>query len=1191
MAAAIGRALLEHRQLVDASTVEELLASYGDLLARDEQRDALAEPAATMAALRRVRTAGGATPSGGGTAGIARRVVREVRHVALVHLRIGGVEGLGLLAGRGAVTRELASLRATLDGIAYKHGAIWSWLDDRTALAVVGLLANPSRAAEDAAKLAVDVHEFLAGRSDDLGVSVTAAIGLVRGIASGERDEQGHLVEHALEPPASEIAAELGAHTPLGSTWVAGGVQRLVRHAYQWDDVPALPLDGFGRDNLPNHLRIHALVRPLTSDERHAELALAPSDLVGREAERAELLAAYQRAVQDLAHVGEGTTAAPRVARARDGVRGELVAHVVVGEMGIGKTALVRAFVHDLGDEVGSFTVECSPVSIDLPYAVVADLVRVVTELHPEATLDEAHEAVRRTLRVRPGRADRIVERLSRLVTHADDDLQDEDAAAQHHELTVRSVKLLIGALAERGPLVVIVDGLQWADRASLELLERVLSRPERSPVLMLLVTRPDERVEPYLERMMRSELRGLSADEQVRLVKARLGVRRGVADVCRELVPRVGGNPYFLLEMVDALLERGALELVESDDDGGLVRNDARFDEQAELLPSTVEQLVSDRLNELPKEERDVVDWLAVAGGPLTSAELVNLARLVDDEPLARLCARGLCDRRGASLDFRHPLARDVAYQDLDVVHRARMHRALGEHLLGTPLAHGLSAAIVAHHLEAGDLPERAAERYFEAALAARNASQTQLALRYFKRTAELLRPDDPKQLPTEDGLVRIHRQLGELPERRRHFAALRRLAFKSRSARWIATTLMRAAQLDHDEGAMARGLPLARRAVEVAELSGDADLQVEALIVVCEHLRDLGDVTGALEACDRALRVANTKRVSRRARGEVLRAKGVLLRRAGRIHAAVEAHAEATAIFELEGARRSEARARNALGFALFVLGRFEDSIAMCLQSLAIDLMVGGRFQVAKTLANVGLGYARLGDTTQALAYIARAREAHERYDDLDGWVDTLLVLASLLVEEGRVVEAEPLVLDAAAILAASDNAYDRTHCLVVQALVARAKADHVACAKHAAEARRRAEEQALVSYHVYATALEAVARVELGSGQAGVLLATTALGAVEAMEGSEYGIEVRSLCCEAVIRALGADGSGAGATVMTDVCRRALSHVDALSGFIRDPAQRERFMMRPPVRSILDLAMRFVPSSEGGDADSLF
>ncbi|MBM4375999.1 MAG: protein kinase [Deltaproteobacteria bacterium] len=1182
LAAAVARALLEHRQLVDTGTIEETIVRAVGPAGGGHGEPA--QPMPTMAAIRRARTAATGEVSGAGTAGGARRVVREVRHVAVVRLRLDTLEGLNLIAGQGQAARELAALRSTLDDIAYKRSAVWSWDPNDAALAVVGLMASPSRAPDDAMALALDVHEFLASRSEELGFELGAAAAVVRGIATGERDEQGHLIHHTLLAPAAYLAEELGLHTPFGQTWVAGGVHRLVRHGYQWDDAPNLPLADAELHDVPENMRVHAMLRALTPDERAAVAALAPSDLVGRDAERADLHAALHRALRL-------SSAAP--VSVGDARPGEVLAHVVTGEMGIGKTALVQAFLRELDEGVRTIEVECSPVRVDLPYSTVAELLRRAMHLDVDVSVERAKEAGRAALRVKPGRGDRVVERLSELVIGADTTLQDEEAAEQFHDLTVRSVKLLIGALADTAPLVIVIDGLQWADRMSLELLERVLSRPERTPVLMLLVTRPDERVEPYLQGMMRSDLSALTADEQIRLVQARLGVRQGVADVCKELVPRVGGNPYFLLEMFDALLERGALELVESDLGGEatLVRNEERFEEQAELLPSTVEQLVGDRLHDLPKEERDVVDWLAVAGGPLSTGELIGLARLTSDEPLTRLCARGVCERRGVALEFRHPLARDVAYQRLDPVHRARMHRQLGDLLVTSPLAHGLSAAIVAHHFEEGEVPKQAAELYFEAAVAARGASQTQLALRYYERAAALFPKGDRRLLEAHDGLARIFRQLGQTQDRRGHLVALRELALETRSARWLATSLVRAAQLDLDEGAMSRGLPLAMRGAELAALASDADLEVEAQILVCELLRDVGDVSGALDACDRALAVTATRSVSRRARGEVLRAKGVLLRRAGRIQAALETHAEATAIFELEGARRSEARARNALGFALFVLGRYEDSIAMCLRSLSLDVMVGGRFQVAKTLANVGFAYARLGNTEQGLSYLVRAREAHERYDDLDGWVDTLLVLASVLIEHGKIEDAHQLVLDAAAILAVSDNVYDRIHCLVVQALLERARGKHETAALMASEASRLADEQALVSYQVYATAIEAASRVDLGNGRAGIKLATKALSAVESMEGSEYGIEVRSLCCEAVTKALSRERPAEGTDLDTDVCRRALHHVDKLSSYVRDPWLRDRFMERPPVRAIVEYAMLFISSEVGDQAGREF
>jgi len=1193
MAAAIGRALLENKQLIDSSTVEETIAALidEDLAAEPEQ------PQRTLAAVRKPRTSASASSNVGTAEHYAsKRIVREVRHVAVIKLRIEGFDALVEAKGVALAGRALASTRMTLDDIAYKHGAVWSWESETSAITVIGLMANPARAPQDAAHLAVDVHEFLRGHSEDLPVQVRASIGVVRGIAAGERDDSGHLIDHTLHHPASYLADQLGVRTPFGKTWVAGGVFRLARRAYRWSDGPHIQLTDAERHNAPERMRVYVLLRKLTNEERESELALNPTDLVGRDAEKADLHAAYHRAVY---HPGLSTPPPPtsnatHYVPPKPRKVGELLARCIVGEMGIGKTALIDQFLAETHDEARPFRVECSPVKIDLPYATVSDLLREVTGVGTDESYEDAKEAVRVALRQEErGRGRKVVARLAELIVGRQIQLQDEDAASAHHELVVRGVRYLFGAIAAESPVVIVIDGLQWADKSSLELLQQVLERSEQLPVLTLLVTRPDERVNPYIEGLMRIELKGLRPDEQIRLVQARLGVRDGVAAVCREVVPRVGGNPFFLLEMIDALLERGGLEIVERDDGTGeersvLVRNEERL-AAADVLPSTIEQLVGDRLRELPSAEHDVVDWLAVAGGPLSESDLLALTRLADDEAITRLCARGLCDRRARSIDFRHPLARDVAYNALEPVHRARMHRRLGEHLLSTPLAQGLSAAIVASHLEKGEAPRQAAELFLEAAKAARGAYQAQLALRYFQRTLSLLPMGDSRQLVAHEALERIYRHMGQQPERRMHLNSLKRLARESRDARWLAVALAGQAQMYCDEGAMANGLPVAQRAADLAHYAKQPDVEVDALITLCELLRDLGDVNGALDASERALKVSTSTRVSPRARAKVLRAKGVLLRRAGRLKAAVEAHAEAIAVFQAVGARRDEARARNALGFALFVLGRYEDTIAMCVASVEIDVMISVRLRVAKTLSNVGMSYARLGDSDHGLAYLTRAREAHERYQDHDGHVDTLLVTTSVLLERGDIDHARVVFGDASALAAVSGSVYDKVHQLIVHALLARIENDSMAAAAYASEARQLAEGQALVSYHVYATAIEAAARVDIGEAQAGALLATTAIGAVEAMEGSEYGVEVRAMCAEAMMRAFRAEGSfGAASSMSADVCRRALAHVDTVASYIRDPKLAELFFARPPVRLVREAAAEHdIPSERLGDS----
>src|SRR5260221_1840969 len=550
---------------------------------------------------------------------------------------------------------------------------------------------------------------------------------------------------------------------------------------------------------------------------------------------------------------------------------------------------------------------------------------------------------------------------------------------------------------------------------------------------------------------------------------------------------------------MVDALLERGVLEIRDVEVAGGArvptLTRTARADAGFGALPSTVEQLLGDRLRELPPEEHAVVDWLAIAGGPLPPGEVTKLAALGDDDAIGRLCARGVCDRKGEIVDFRHPMTREVAYVALDAVERARMHRLLGEHLAGTSLSRGLSAAVVARHFVRGELHERAADFYFEAADAARASNQTPLAIRYYQRGLSSLDPDDRRRVRGHEALEGAYRVLGRRRERLWHLEALRRVVRRMGTPKAVCLGLLRSARYDFDEGHLARGATVAHQAAEVAHAAKSPALEVEAEALVGDFLRELGDVQGALAACDRAqagFGPASRGNVSPRLQGEVLRSRGILLRRVGRVREAVDAYVDAIAIFKKCGARRLEARAKNALAYAMFVQGRYEDGIAVALESIQIDLSVGGRFQIAKTLMNVGQAYFRLGDVPRALAYLKRAREAHDRYADQMGWAETLLVSALVATELGDLDGAESFLRDASALTAVTGNAYDRTHERIVRALLALGQRQPQHAVQEALEARRDAENMALVAFHFYAMAIEAAARVDVGEMHAATLLA---------------------------------------------------------------------------------------------------
>jgi tetratricopeptide (TPR) repeat protein len=1067
-----------------------------------------------------------------------------------------------------------------LSDIAYKHGARWIWQSDIEATAIVGLGANPSRAAADACWLALDTHEAIAGIKDDLALDLGASIAIVRGIAAGSRDGDGHLVRFSLHDPATFLADTLARATPRSRTWVAGGVYRIVRREFGWGDAPSLAVKPPPGTLLPGTMRVYALERSLSREERSLGSASAPSDLVGRDIEKAELHAAYHRAVS-----GRGG-------------EGEAMFRAVIGEQGIGKTVLVATFATELPPNARLVRVECSPVRAELPLYAVTELVRDILGTTGEEPFEEVCTIIARAGggAAQGDSTSPMVARLAELVTNRPLAGGNREDAATRRRWIAAGLRNLFAAIALQQPLVVVIEGLQWADKASLDLFLDTMRPPDPLPILLVVVTRPDDRVAPLLDGLVRIELRGLSTEEQVRLVEARLGVREGVRQVCADLMPKVAGNPFFLLEMVDALLERGTLEIREAthEEGGGfltpgetryaLVRTD-RTDSPGAALPETLEQLVGDRLAELPAEERALVGWLAVAGGPLGPPELSALGGVALGEAAIRLCARGLCDRKGDVIDFRHPLTRDVAYAALGSLDREKAHLELGEHWAKTSLARGQSAAIVARHLALGGNGDRAADFYLEAARAARASYQTQLAVRYYTRAVNLLPPGDARTFAAHEALEATYRVIGRRRERIRHLQALRRVARKVATPRATVIALLRTARFDLDEGRPARGLPVARKAAELARWAALPAFEVEAEELASLLLRELGDVEGALHACDRALFACDPKATSSlpsRVRADVLHSRGILLRWVGRVKEAIASFVEAIAVFRRTGARRQEAETKSSLGHAMFASGRYEDAVALSLESIQIEISIGGRFQIAKTLATIGLAYARLGDLPRAQAYMARARDSHERYGDQDGRAETFLVSAQIMIEEEDYDQADSFVRDAAALNAVAEGTYIATQVAIVRSSLARVRGDAQIALEQAILARQLAERVTLVDSHLYAIALEASARIDLGDVHAATLAASTALGAVEALEGCEHGLEIRALSTSAL--------ACAGSKEAPLARQRAAAYAVSLLSTIRDPRLRRSFAHRRLVQSLFDTsALRSAPPGDKPDGDA--
>ncbi len=222
-------------------------------------------------------------------------------------------------------------------------------------------------------------------------------------------------------------------------------------------------------------------------------------------------------------------------------------------------------------------------------------------------------------------------------------------------------VELLTAALPVTTTLV--FEDVQDIDDASAALLRRLCAEAERRPWLVLLTRRELASVPDWLEGITsRTTLHLAPLDEAASMALARqaLADRALTPHTIRTLVRRSGGNPMFLVALLDAAQRSGDLS----------------------QLPDTVEALIASDIDRLPPSDRRALRYAAVIGSDVDIRVLDVLMTqhggLAGDQ-LGRLDEFLERGRRPGSLRFRNVLIRDVAYEGLPYRSRRVLHERVG--------------------------------------------------------------------------------------------------------------------------------------------------------------------------------------------------------------------------------------------------------------------------------------------------------------------------------------------------------------------------------------------------------------------------------------------------------------------------------------------------------------------------------
>ncbi len=327
-------------------------------------------------------------------------------------------------------------------------------------------------------------------------------------------------------------------------------------------------------------------------------------------------------------------------------------------------------------------------------------------------------------------------------------------------------------SLAERQPLLLVLDDLQWIDPGSVDLLFHLVRGLANSRVVVLCAYREEEaalRQEAGPRRLLDvvAEVRSVHGDVTIDLTHAAGpsfvdALLDAEPNVLRRpfrslLYQRTSGNPLFTIELLRGMQLRGELQ---RDQRGRWVEGPELCWEE---LPARVEAVIGRRMGHLSQACRDMLAVASVEGEAFTAEVVAAVTRrtpaqvreLLSREAGRRhqlVAAHSVRAVDGLSLGlyrFRHGLYQTYLHNQLDAVEKARLHEQVGRELMRLyqpgPERYPELAHVLARHFEVAGVADEAVVQYATAARHALRLSAGSEAVAHLRSALRLLRTLPP--------------------------------------------------------------------------------------------------------------------------------------------------------------------------------------------------------------------------------------------------------------------------------------------------------------------------------------------------------------------------------------------------------------------------------------------------------------
>ena len=452
------------------------------------------------------------------------------------------------------------------------------------------------------------------------------------------------------------LASRMESSAKTGEILVTESTYRLAEGYFDFQDVGSIRVKGKDQP-----VQSYRLIGPRQVKTRiAASLGKGLTPFQGRTKEMGFLIDCYEQ-------VKEG--------------HGQVVG--IMGEPGMGKSRLIREFTQSLpSEEYTCLEGGCLHYGDTIPYLPILDILKDFFDIKE----DEGEAAIKQKIGTKisqlGGLPESILSPIHEILSlKVEGDEYSKLDGKQRRDKVFEAIRLLLIAESQKKPLVVVVEDLHWMDKTSEEFLTYLINSLATMRILLILLYRPEYNPAAWVTKTYFSQIRvdQLPRKTSQDLIQAILAGGEVDQELNDLIVTRTAGNPLFLEELTQNLLENGSIEKAGNRYVLCCIPSDIK-------IPDTIQGIIADRLDRLESNLKRIMQMASVIGREFAFRILQSVAAMKEDLKSSMLTLQDLEFIYEKNLFpeleyiFKHALTRDVAYNSLLIKKRKETHEKVAQ-------------------------------------------------------------------------------------------------------------------------------------------------------------------------------------------------------------------------------------------------------------------------------------------------------------------------------------------------------------------------------------------------------------------------------------------------------------------------------------------------------------------------------